>query len=133
MKKALRLLISLCLLAFIFTGCRTSPLQNVQNASFATVNAKQDTMNNVAKAIIRAGATLGWQMKKVKEGEIVGTLYLRDHMAQVKIPYTTKDYSILYQNSQNLKYNAADNTIHSNYNGWIQNLNRAIQVQLGLL
>lgn len=133
MKKALRLLISLCLLAFIFTGCRTSPLQNVQNASFATVNAKQDSMNNVSKAIIAAGATLGWQMKKVKEGEIIGTLYLRDHMAQVKIPYTTKDYSILYQNSQNLKYNAADNTIHSNYNGWIQNLNRAIQVQLGLL
>jgi len=133
MRKTLKMIVSVALLAFIFTGCRTSPLQNVQNASFATMDAKKDTMNNVAKAIIRAGATLGWQMKKVQDGEIIGTLYLRDHMAQVKIPYTTKDYSILYQNSSNLKYDATKNTIHSNYNGWVQNLNRAIQVQLGLL
>lgn len=91
------------------------------------------SMDNVTKAIIRAGASLGWQMKKVKDGEIIGTLYLRDHMAQVKIPYNTKDYSILYQNSSNLKYDAEANTIHSNYNGWVQNLDRAIQTQLGLI
>ena len=39
-------------------------------------------------------------------------------------------YSIDYKNSLNLKYDSTKNTIHKNYNGWIQNLDNAIQVQL---
>ena len=133
MKKLFKFGLMAVLLGFVFTGCRTSALQNVQDSSFVPMDTKKVNMDNVAKAIIRAGASLGWQMRKVADGQIEGTLYLRDHMAQVKIPYTTKNYSILYQNSSNLKYDAANNTIHSNYNGWIQNLNRAVQTQLGLL
>lgn len=133
MKKLFKFGLMVMLLGFVFTGCRTSALQNVQDSSFVPMDTAKVNMDNVAKAIIRAGASLGWQMRKVADGQIEGTLYLRDHMAQVKIPYTTKSYSILYQNSSNLKYDAANNTIHSNYNGWVQNLNRAIQTQLGLL
>lgn len=133
MKKLFKIGIMLTLLAFMFTGCRTGALVNINDASFVPMDTQKLTMDNVGRSIIRAGATLGWQMKKVSDGEIVGTLYLRDHMAQVKIPYTTKSYSIVYQNSSNLKYDADNNTIHSNYNGWVKNLDRAIQIQLGLL
>ncbi|MDX1808673.1 MAG: hypothetical protein R3331_03975 [Sulfurospirillaceae bacterium] len=133
MKKLIKLVLMISVLAFVFTGCRTSTLQNVNDSTFVPTNVKQVNLDNVARAIIRAGATLGWNMKREKEGEIIGTLYLRDHMAQVRIPYTTNKYSILYNDSTNLKYDAAQNIIHSNYNGWIQNLNKAIQIQLGLM
>ena len=67
-------------------------------------------------------------MKPEKPGLIVGTLNLRTHTAVVDIPYTTTSYSILYKSSVNLKQEG--NTIHSNYNGWVQNLDQAIKRQL---
>jgi hypothetical protein len=70
-------------------------------------------------------------MKAVEPGKILGTLYLRSHMAQVDIPYSKSSYSILYKNSDKLNYN--EGKIHSNYNGWIQNLDRGIKTQLSLL
>ena len=44
------------------------------------------------------------------------------------IPYSTARYSITYKSSENLQ--AANGTIHKNYNGWIQNLTRGINAQL---
>lgn len=133
MKQFFKLGLLVLVLGLVFTGCRTSALQNVNDKSFTVVEKNNLNIDNVTRAIIRAGGSLGWQMKKVKDGEIIGTLYLRDHMAQVKIPYSTKDYSILYLKSSNLNYDEEKKIIHSNYNGWIQNLNRAIQTQLSTL
>lgn len=114
----------------VIAGCRTAPVYNVEQQSIVTTvqNVKTD---DVRKAIIRAGASLGWQMRDVKPGHIVGTLNLRKHMAKVDIKYSTKSYSILYKDSQNLKYDGS--SIHKNYNGWIQNLQRNIDVQLNTL
>jgi hypothetical protein len=110
-------------------GCRTA---GVRNISEAPVNAnKPVTQEDVQKAIVRAGTILNWQMKPVKPGLIVGTLYLRDHMAMVDINYDTKTYSITYKDSSNLKYDGTN--IHKNYNGWIDNLDRGIRTQLSNL
>ncbi len=49
------------------------------------------------------------------------------HAAVVDIEHDTRSYSIKYRDSTNL--NAGDGMIHSNYNGWIQNLEKAIRVQ----
>ena len=87
-------------------------------------------MEDVQKAIIQAGAALGWTMAVVKSGEMMGTLNVRSHQAVVTIPYTTKTYSILYKDSNNLKYNADKQTIHENYTGWIQRLDGAIRSRL---
>jgi hypothetical protein len=48
----------------------------------------------------------------------------------VSIPYTAKNYSILYKDSKNLKYDEAAQTIHENYSGWIQRLDGAIRTRL---
>jgi hypothetical protein len=133
MKKLLKFGFLVALTAVLFTGCGVTTVNNVQNNAFVPVDASSVTLDKIARGITIAGAGLGWQMKKVSDNEIVGTLYLRTHMAQVRIPFTTKDYSITYEKSSNLNYNAENNTIHTNYNGWIQNLDRAIQVQLGIL
>jgi hypothetical protein len=131
MKKLIKIGFMLILTLTVFVGCRTAPIRDYES-SYVTASS-QVSLDKVAKEIIAAGVGLGWQMKKVNEGVIIGTLFLRAHMAQVKITYTANTYNIIYQNSSNLKYDATNRTIHSNYNGWIQNLNNAIQTRLGML
>ena len=111
----------------LMVGCRTATLMDVKDAPVEAAS-KQVTADEVKEAILRAGARLGWRMREEKPGHLVGTLHLRSHMAQVDIPYSTKSYSILYKDSENLKYNGT--SIHRNYNGWVQNLDRAIRTQL---
>jgi len=121
------------IMASIAIGCaRTSPIQNVSNAPVTMVaTGKNYTLTDVKNAIIRAGASLGWQMQDVAPGHMVGTLYIRSHMAQVDIKYSTIAYSITYKDSSNLNYDGTK--IHSNYNGWIQNLDKAIKIQLSTM
>jgi hypothetical protein len=127
----LRALIMLVgVLALVLVGCRINPVYNVSGAP-VTTSTRNYSMSDVRGAILQAGTSLGWQMKVVKPGLIVGTLYVRDHMAKVEIPYDRNTYSILYQDSSNLDYDGAN--IHSNYNGWVQNLSNAINSRLSVL
>ena len=115
---------------FIFTGCGAASVYNIQNNS---VEVKKSTSSDdVYKAIKKAGLSLGWIVSKVKDGEAKAVINLRTHQAIVRIDYTNTSYSINYVNSTNLKYNMEKNTIHNNYNGWIKNLERAINVQLSV-
>ena len=114
------------ILSLAMVGCRTAPIYNVEQAPVNVSGGA--SLSEVKKAIMVAGAGLGWQMKEAAPGHIIGTLYLRKHMAQVDIPYSTSGYSITYKDSQELNYDGS--MIHKNYNGWIQNLDKAIQAQL---
>ena len=129
----LKSLFSLFLITtLILIGCaRTSPIQDINNAPVTVATGKNYTLTDVKNAIMRAGAALGWQMQDVAPGHLVGTLNVRTHMAQVDIKYNTKTYSITYKDSSNLNYDGTK--IHSNYNGWIQNLDRGIKTQLSTL
>ena len=109
----------------IISGCRSNPILNIENSPIEI--AVKHSSKDIKKAIIRAGAGLGWNMKAEKYGHIVGTLYLRTHVAVVDIKYSNKNYSITYKSSENLNYDGTN--IHKNYNGWITNLNRQIQAQ----
>ena len=118
------------ILALALAGCRSNPVYNVMGAPVAT-STRSYALSDVRNAIQQAGVSLGWQMKGIRPGLIVGTLYVRDHMAQVEIPYDRKTYSVIYRDSQNLDYDGVN--IHSNYNGWVQRLSAAINAQLSLL
>jgi len=115
-------------IALAATACTMAPIQNVENAPVATASGKSLSKNEVRAAILRAGSGLGWVMKDEGSDTIVGTLLLRTHTAVVEIPYSTRDYSIRYRSSVDL--NEADGQIHKNYNGWVQNLTRAINANL---
>jgi hypothetical protein len=117
------------LLTLGLVGCRSAPIYNVENASVVVTD--QASLKDIKKAILVAGAGLGWQMKETEPGVITGTLYLRKHMAKVQIPYSKTEYSIHYQDSYELGYDGTN--IHSNYNGWIQNLDHAIRSSLSIL
>jgi hypothetical protein len=112
-------------------GCRHAPLQQVENQPVVAAQGKVLTKDQVHAAIMRAGAALGWQMVDEGPNKIVATLNLRQHSAVVEIPYSTTSYSIKYRSSVNL--DESNGQIHKNYNGWVQNLTKGINTQLGLL
>jgi hypothetical protein len=114
--------------ALAVAGCNTMPIQNVDTAAVTSSSGKPLTHEQVRSAIVRAGTSLGWQMKDDGSNTLVGTLILRKHVAVVAIPYSTTTYSIKYRSSENL--DEAGGQIHKNYNGWIQNLTRGINAQL---
>jgi hypothetical protein len=111
-------------------GCmRCGPIQNVTDATVSTASGKALGSDDVRKAILRAGTTLGWKMTADAPGKITGQLDVRKHSAVVEIPYSAKSYSINYKSSVNLEA-GSDGTIHNNYNGWVKNLARGIDAQL---
>jgi hypothetical protein len=127
----MRLFVVLAVLVALIAGCRSAPVYNVENAPVVTATGKTATEDDVRKAIIRAGASLGWEMKEMGKGEILGTLHLRNFVSVVSVNYSASSYSITYKDSTGLGYDGKN--IHSNYNGWIQNLQRNINAQLTVL
>lgn len=125
--KTWKLVIAVAVLLLV--GCRTGGVYNVQGAPIAS--SKAVALQDVESAIRRAGASLGWQIIPRAPGRAEGILVLRDHRAVVDIAYDTKTYSIQYKDSSNLGYDGT--TIHGNYNGWVQNLDKAIRMQLSVL
>jgi hypothetical protein len=110
-------------------GCRTAAVYDVVDAPVVgPAGGQKSTSAQVRNAIMRAGSGLGWEIKEVQPFLLEGTLHLRTHMARVSIPYSAERYSIVYKDSENLQYDGK--MIHSNYNGWVQNLDKAIKSQL---
>ena len=117
------------LIALVSNACATKPILNIENVPIAT--AKVLKQAQVRQAIITAAVSLGWQVADLRSGVLKGTLRLREHTAVVEIPYTNTQYSIVFKSGENLKSN--DGSIHKNYNGWVQNLDRRIQTELSAL
>jgi hypothetical protein len=114
--------------ALALAACQPMPVYNVADAPVVTTSGKAPSATQVRSAIITAGTSLGWTIKDAGPGRLEGTLRLREHTAVVEIPYSGARYSITYKSSENLM--AADGKIHKNYNGWIQNLDRAIRTEI---
>ena len=105
-------------------GCaRTAPVANVNKPIAVQVSNEQ-----VKKAILQAGLERGWTMTSITPGVIEGRLDQRGHVADIRINYTQTNYSINYVDSKNLM--AGSGKIHHNYNRWINNLDREIQLKL---
>ena len=123
-----------CIVLVAAIGCSGgAPIYQVKDTPVQTATGKVPTLEQVQKTIIEAGVKNEWVMAVVKPGEIRGTLSVRNHMAVVTIPFTTKHYSILYKDSTNLKYNADRQTIHKEYTYWIQQLDNDIRARLTAL
>jgi hypothetical protein len=123
---------AMVLLAMLVAACAPAPVHNVGDTPVRS-NKANVTEADVAGAIKRAGAGLGWAVLEDGPGKMTATLRLRTHTAVVEIPYDAAKYSIRYKDSQDLRYNAEKGTIHKNYNSWIQNLDSSIQRELAAL
>ncbi len=119
------------LLSLTLVGCAGQQVMNVESEA-VPINVK--SKSDVKKAIVQAAASLGWRVQEQDENTLKAKIIVRNkHHVEVTIPYSKSEYSILYQSSQNLKYDAENNTIHKNYNSWINNLNNRIQNQFNLV
>ena len=87
----------------VISGC-LAPLKNVTESAITTGSEKSASITKLGEAVIRAGGALGWRMQRIKPGHIVGTLFLRSHMAAVDITFNEDTYSIMYKNSSNLSF-----------------------------
>ena len=91
MKSLLKLGLLLTVTILLFIGCKTATINNIEANNFAVTSKSSVILDRVAKEIIDAGVGLGWQMRRVSDAEIIATLFLRNHMAQVSIPFTAKE------------------------------------------
>ena len=106
-------------------GCSTvKPVDNVEKHPVPKgLSAKQ-----VSRSIKHAAESKGWNATKVRPGLITADITVRQHYAKVKIPYSSRSYSILYDGSKNLE--AKDGHIHRNYNKWVILLDKRIHENL---
>ncbi len=125
------ILVFLALIMTLGMGCRTALVHNVEKSPVSLYGDTQPTLQQIEKAIGTAGARLGWKIKAVSPGVMVGTLHKRTHLAVVDITYNTKEYNITYRNSSNLKYDGTN--IHKTYNLWVQNLDKSINAEISTL
>jgi hypothetical protein len=118
-----------CLLLTAVVGCRAGgQVYEVKDAPVES--AKPLTLDQIQKAIIDAGIKQTWIMTPIKPGEMLGEYNVQSHQIHVLIPYTTKNYSILYKDSSNLRYDPVKRTIHVNYAKWIERLDNEIKARL---
>jgi len=119
------------LVLVVMLGCRAGgQVYEVKDAPIQTASGKALTLDQVQKAIIDAGIKQTWIMTPVKPGEMIGEYNIQSHQIHVSIPYTTKNYSILYKDSSNLRYDPVKRTIHVNYQKWIERLDNEIKARL---
>lgn len=109
-------------------ACTAKPIYAANDSPVVSATGKSLEISQVRTAIIYAGVSLGWQVVDAGPGVLQGTLKLREHTAVVDIPYSTTKYSIHYKSSINLGESGGQ--IHKNYNSWVQNFDKAIQVSL---
>jgi hypothetical protein len=133
MQASSRLLV--CSFTAIILGACASASVPVHNFSAVPINAKSPaTIDDVGKAILKAGAAAGWQMSDIRPGHILGTYKIRKHMAIVDVTYSPTAYNIAFKNGDDsLRYDSQAQTIHQNYNGWVENLDVVIRAHLSAL
>ncbi|MEM7505719.1 MAG: hypothetical protein AAF415_03155 [Pseudomonadota bacterium] len=116
-------------------GCRATPLQNVVDASYgSTASARALSLEDYRKAILRAGAKRKWVFTDAGPGHLIGNVNVRGkHEATVDVYFDTEQFSIRHQSSRNLNYDAANQTIHPNFNTWLRNLESDIRAEIQIL
>ncbi|NVJ66728.1 MAG: hypothetical protein HWE16_09570 [Gammaproteobacteria bacterium] len=112
----------------LITACKSLvPVMDINNHAVV----KESSLQNVEKAILAGAATRGWTPRVVKPGHITASINVRSkHQAVVDIFYTAQDYSIKYNQSYGLKYDASSREIHPNYNNWMVHLKNSINAEL---
>ena len=123
MKKVIRWAAAIAVIGALAGCARTAPIEQIQT----TVSAGH-TEAQVKKAIIKAGAQREWIMSDAGPGVIKARQQSRDHVAEIKITYSATSYSINYDSSLHLM--ASGGKIHRNYNRWVHNLDKDIQINL---
>lgn len=127
MKRALLLSSTLLLLA----ACAGKPIYNVDSVPIVTGSGTEPSLAKVQHAITEASLSKDWVVKQIDSTNLQVTHRTRKLMAQALIAYSTKSFSITYNDSEKLKHKGG--TIHNRYNMWIRGLEVRIKTRLAAL
>jgi len=132
MTKKIILLSTLMIMSLVLAaGCmRQAALQNPRNLPVVSASGQSLKEAQVKQAILDGARDKGWVARELSPGVITASLAIRSHLAEVEIPYSGSSYSILYKSSTNLDYRPGDQTIHNQYNNWVNYLRQAINARL---
>jgi hypothetical protein len=115
-----------------FAGCAH------RNRALYTPNTIQVTKRSdeIRPAVKTALDRYGWIIEKDTETsgghEVIARQVRGSHSARVKIVVTPPTARVVYLDSENLNYenHAGEETIHTRYNQWLQNLERSLAQEL---
>jgi len=126
-----RVIALVALLAVLAAPSRAAePIANFENVAVAVRSGVPSTAQ-VREAIMAAGRARRWEFTDDGPGQLSAVLRVRErHEIYVLIPYDQRYYSVLYEDSVNMSYRPQDGTIHANYNRWVQDFVRTINVSL---
>jgi hypothetical protein len=115
--------------ALLLVGCaRTAVLYQPPPVSFQALPPR-----DIEAAIFEGCSRRGWIPTKVQSGVIDATVYLRSHLAVVRITFDSESFTVRYLRSENLGYDRkrdGSEVIHRNYNAWVKNLTRDVTMAL---
>ena len=110
----------LALALVLLVSCRTT---SIMNPGRLTVHCP--SREHMRDAIADALKGRRWVVTNEQPDSIEASLILRKHSAKISIDFDADSFDISFVDSSGLKYQKKSNgaeTIHKNYNGWIQNL-----------
>ncbi len=118
---------------FAFSGAIQARQALLADPAPVSIPAKL-SQDQVVKDIKRALIGRGWTITSERPGEIDSTLYLRDHVAVVRITWDAQTIRIAYVDSKNIDYKVRNGKtyIHSNYLGWVNNIAKDMNTNLQL-
>ena len=110
----------LALALVLLVSCRTTPIMNP-----GRLTVQCPSREHMRDAIVDALKGRRWVVTNEQPDSIEASLILRKHSAKISIDFDADSFDISFVDSSGLKYQKKSNgteTIHKNYNGWIQNL-----------
>lgn len=100
------------------SACTSAPIENLHDQPVpGKPNGTALNLKQVRASVMAGCVDKGWTPRLVKPDEVDARIQVRDHSAEVLIPFSAGSYSIVYKNSSNLDYDGK--RIHHNYNRWV--------------
>ncbi len=122
------LAITLVMVASLSACHHVDPIYNVTADPIPGNVQSKLSLTQVEMIITDAATAKNWQVKKIKSGELRGTIKWRDFSAVSTILYSKENYSINLVSSQNL--DEKDGKIHHKYNEYVKQLQTEIDTRL---
>ena len=114
--------------SFALSGCRSMRTELPQTMTVAVEAPSVDALHS---AIFRAGVRLGWDMKDFAPGVVRAELRRKGkYLVVSEVRDDEKGYSIFYIDSENMEFRNEDGQLNKNYNRWVRNLSKEIQLSL---
>ena len=118
-------------ISMIVAPAEAAPINKLENLAIPTrADGTRFTLDEVRALIMQGCTRRDWKPEFEGNSRITCSILVRGrHYVKVDIPFNESDYSILYLESEEMNYNAARQSIHRKYNGWVKNLQMMIDWQ----